>query len=121
VTYTCTGIGVGDLYWVAVPFLQDDGTESNIITFNSAESDRIGQIVRCTDRSMQECAGFQATLTSITNLQMNGLANMVSTLTVIATAMLSDTVVQCRGSTLNDVLTATSVINITSTLPEHVV
>lgn len=119
-TYTCTVIGVGFHEWIAEPFLEDDGTESNIITYLSTDTAQIGQTVSCTDHSMQDCAGFQATLISITNLQMNGLADMVSTLTVTATAMLNETVVQYRGTTTTEILTVTTVINITSMLPEHV-
>jgi len=120
VTYTCTGIGVGDLEWIAEPFIENDGTESNIIAYISTDTGRIGQTVSCTDRSMQDCAGFQATLISITNIVMNGLADMISTLAVTATAMLNETVVQCRGYTTTEILTATNSISVTSMLHEHV-
>ena len=120
VTYTCTGIGVGDLEWIAEPFIENDGTESNIIAYISTDTGRIGQTVSCTDRSMQDCAGFQATLISITNIMMNGLADMISTLAVTARALLNQTVVQCRGATTTEILTATNSISVTSTLPERV-
>ena len=110
-TYTCTGIGVGILRWIAEPFLEDDGTQSNVIIYSSTDTARIGQTVNCIDRSiaMQDCAGFQATLISIGNI-MTDVADMISTLAVTATARLNGTVVQCRGTTTTEILSATSTI-----------
>ena len=117
VTYTCTGIGVGRLEWIAEPFLENDGTEDNTITYASRDTGRINQTVNCINRpiAMQDCGGFRAVLTSITNPQTS-VADMVSTLTVTATARLNDTVVQCGGVTATDQPTSTSAITVTSTL-----
>ena len=121
VTYTCTGIGIGILEWTAEPFLEDDGAQSNTIIFFSTDMGRVGQTVNCVNRSiaMQDCAGFQATLISIANI-VNDEADMISTLTVTARALLNETVVQCRGTTTTEILTATNSISVTSTLPECV-
>ena len=121
VTYTCTGVGIGILEWTAEPFLEDDGAQSNTIIFFSTDMGRVGQTVNCVNRSiaMQDCAGFQATLASIANI-VNDVADMISTLTVTARALLNETVVQCRGTTRTEILTATNSISVTSTLPECV-
>jgi len=120
VTYTCTGIGIGILEWTAEPFLEDDGAQSNIIFF-STDMGRVGQTVNCVNRSiaMQDCAGFQATLANIANI-VNDVADMISTLTVTARALLNETVVQCRGTTTTEILTANNSISVTSTFTEHV-
>ena len=120
VTYTCTAIGVGILQWIAEPFLENDGTENNIIIYFSTDTGRIGQTVNCRDRSMQDCAGFRATLTNITNIRMMSgasVADMTSALTVTTTARLNETVVQCTGTTTTEIITATNAISVTGTLP----
>ena len=118
-TYTCTAIGVGIIEWIAEPFLENDGTDSNIIIYLSTNAAAIGQTRNCVDRSMQDCAGFQTNLTSITNVRMVSgatVADMISTLTVTAAARLNETVVQCRGTNTTEIITATNAISITSML-----
>ena len=119
VTYTCTATGVGILQWIAEPFILDSG--SSRLLFLSTDTQRIGQSVNCISPSqMQDCADFQTTLTSITNVQQvmgASVADMTSTLTVTAMARLNRTVVDCRGTTTTDILTATNTVNITSMLP----
>ena len=114
VTYTCTATGVTYLGWTAEPFLSISGTPNNAIIF--LRTDMIGQTVNCVDRPVQDCASFQATLISITNSQ-GGVADMVSTLTVTATARLNGTVVQCRGITATETPTGNNSITVTGTLP----
>ena len=119
VTYMCTATGVGILEWTAEPFILDSG--GNRITYLSTDVQRIGQTVNCVDPSpAQDCADFQATLLSIGNVQMMSgatLADMTSNLTVTATARLNTTVVQRRGTTTTEILTATNAVNVTSMFP----
>jgi len=113
VTYTCTAIGVANIQWTAEPFLTNNPAENNAIIFLRTDTARVGQTVNCVDRSIQDCADFQATLLSITNSQ-GGMADMVSTLAVTAAARLNETVVQCRGTTATELPTANKSITITS-------
>ena len=111
VTYTCTVRQGALLDWVVEPFLP----ASARIQFLSTRA--IGSSLDCNDSSAVNCADldFVATLTNRTNpttVPGGTVADMTSTLAFTAAVRLNGTVVQCRGTTADGILTANSTLNI---------
>jgi len=81
VTYTCTALRTSSVGWVALPDI--DG-------FDYFPGSQIGQV--------QVIGNFQALLKNrILDLNIAGLADLTTTLTVTATPEQNGTVVQCQG------------------------
>jgi len=107
VTYTCTVIQGGFLYWTAPPVFVG-------IVVGFLSTDPSGLIRSCSDTSFPvQCAelDYQATLTSVGNLDMNGLADLTSTFRFTARAEINGTIVNCSAATASNTPTASQVLN----------
>ena len=109
-TYTCTVTQAGTLDWTAEAFIMD----SNRLQF-AITTPLQNRVLACGDStSPVQCADFdyRATLTSVGPVQ-NGFANMTSTLIFTTSASANGTVVQCRGSTADEIKVASSNLTVT--------
>jgi len=107
VTYTCTVIQGAVITWTAAPVLV--GT---VVRFRSTSPPDEWQL-SCSDTSSPvPCTDldYQATLTSVGTLDMNGAANLTSTFRLTATAELNGTVVQCSAVTATTTPPATQTL-----------
>ena len=108
VTYTCTVTQGGAITWTAAPVLV--GTAVRFLTIDPSGSSR-----SCVDPSSPvQCADldYQATITSVGTLDMNGLADLTSTFRFTARAEINGTVVQCSAVTATSTLSVTQTVNV---------
>ena len=96
VTYTCIINEAGDIAWTAAPVFTNPTVVRFLSTASSGE-----RMLSCSDVSSIDCADidFQAALTNVGPLDMNGLADLTSTFSFTAGVGLNQTVVECRGDT----------------------
>ena len=107
VTYTCTVIQGGAITWTAAPVLT--GTAVRFLSTTPADNSQ-----SCSPSTVQ-CADldYQATLTSISNLDMSGtFADMTSSFRFTSRAELSGAVVQCSAVTATATPSATQTLNV---------
>ena len=98
VTYTCTVNQGADLEWIVEPFINRSTRVQFLLS-----STPTGTSLNCTN----QCGDFNfvATFTNIANpmtVMSANVADMTSTLTFTATARLNGTVVQCSGTTADE-------------------
>jgi len=98
VTYSCSVTGAFSITWTAASVLVD----ATLLRFTptTQPSERMRS---CSDPSSPiQCAAldYQATLTSVGTLDMNGAADLTSTFRFTATAELNGTVVRCSAAAL---------------------
>ena len=94
VTYTCNVNQGFVLGWTAVPVLVD----ATFVAFRPSDSmmlgcDNVSSPVQCNEFD------FQAILTNVGTVDMNGAADMTSTFRFTARAGLNGSVVECSGTT----------------------
>ena len=96
------------LTWTAAPVL----VNPSLVRFTT--SDLAGRMVGCSDISTIQCAefDFQATLTSVGTVSMNGAADMTSTFRFTARTGLNGTVVECSGLTIPSTPSANHILAI---------
>ena len=96
VTYTCTVTDAATISWTAAPVF----TSSSFVQFLSTTPSN-QRMRSCSDVTSVDCADidFQAILTSVGPLDVNGVANLTSTFSFNATAQRNGTVVECSGLT----------------------
>ena len=96
VTYTCTLTDAATLSWTAPPVF----TSTSLVRFAPNDSST-EKMLNCSNVSDINCTdiNFQAALTSVGQIDMNGSADLNSTFRFPATVTLNGTVVQCSGST----------------------
>ena len=84
------------LSWTVAPVL----VNPSLVRFTT--SDPVGRMVGCSDIASIQCNNidFQATLTSVGTVDMNGARDMTSTFRFTATTRLNGTVVECNGFTI---------------------
>ena len=108
VTYTCTVTQGGAITWTAAPVLV--GTAVRFLTTDPSGSRRscsdISSPVQCADLD------YQATLTSVGTVDMNGAADLTSTFRFTARAEFNGTVVECSAVTATTTQPATQTLNI---------
>ena len=94
--YTCTLDQGAYLRWIAPPVLTDP---TAVVFVPTAQSDQ--QTRDCNTISSVQCADldFHADLTRISNVDMNGYADLMSTFTFTAKAELNGTMVLCSSTT----------------------
>ena len=114
VTYTCTVAQGFLLEWIVEPFI----LANTDIEFTS--TDTIERSFDCNSVAAVQCEDFDfvATLTNTANMMMMSsttLADITSTLTFTAAAILNGTVVQCRGSTAAGFPIVNSTFNVSGT------
>ena len=110
VTYTCIVTQGGAITWTAAPVLV--GTAVRFLTTESS-----GSSLSCSDPSPPvQCAelDYQATITSVGTLDVNGLADLTSTFMFTAKAEINGTVVQCSAVTATSTPSATQALNVAS-------
>ena len=96
VTYTCTLTDAATISWTAPPVF----TSTSLIRF--VPTTPSGQrMLGCSDVQDINCTDidFQAALTSVGTIDMNGLADLTSTFRFTATVALNETVIRCSGAT----------------------
>jgi len=109
VTYTCTVTQAASITWNAAPVLMDSSV-SFLSTSLSGE-----QQLSCSDISSSiECADldYQAILTSVGTVDMNGAADLTSTFRFTARAELNGTVVQCSAVNVPNAPPESQVLNV---------
>ena len=114
VTYTCTVTQGFLLEWIVEPFI----LANTDIEFTS--TDTIGRSFDCNGVAAVQCEEFDfvATLTNTANptvVRSTTLADMTSTLTFTAAAILNGTMVQCKGSTAAGFPIVNSTFNVAGT------
>ena len=94
VTYTCSVTTAATISWTAAPLLINPG----FVQF-SANSPPNQRMRDCSNFQSINCTlfNFQAALTNVGQLDMNGLANLTSTLSFTVTSGLNGIVVQCSA------------------------
>ena len=107
VTFTCTVIQGAIITWTAAPVLVDP---TAVVFQSTTPSDNSRS---CPSATVQ-CADldYQATLTSVGALDMNGIADMTSTFRFTARAELNGTVVQCSAVTATTTPPANQTLNV---------
>ena len=108
VTYTCTVTQGGSITWTAAPVLV--GIAVRFLTTEPS-----GSSLSCSDPSSPvQCADldYQATITSVGTLDMNGLADLTSTFRFTARAEINGTVVQCSAVTATSTPSGTQTVNV---------
>jgi len=110
VTYTCTVIQGASVTWTAAPVLMDP-TAVVFVSTSPSDERQLG----CSDASSPVQCGdldYQATLTSVGTVDMNGAADLTSTFRFTAKAELNGTVVECSAVTTTTTQPATQTLNI---------
>jgi len=110
VTYSCTVIQGASVTWTAAPVLVDP---TEVVFVSTTPSDE--RQLSCSDTSSPvQCADldYQATLTSVGTVDMNGAADLTSTFRFTARAELNRTVVGCSAVTATTTQPATQTLNI---------
>ena len=104
VTYTCTLTEAADISWTASPVF----TNVNFVQFTPTTPSN-QRMLSCSDVQDINCTdiNFQAALTSVGPIDVNGLADLTSTFRFPATIALNGTVIQCSGLTA----TTTEMVN----------
>jgi len=108
VTYTCTVTQGGSITWTAAPVLV--GIAVRFLTTEPS-----GSSLSCSDPSSPvQCVDldYQATITSVGTLDMNGLADLTSTFMFTARAEINGTVVQCSAVTATSTQSGTQTVNV---------
>ena len=109
VTFTCTVIQGAIITWTAAPVL----VSTTAVVFQSTTPSDDSR--SCSDSSSPvPCADldYQATLTSVGTLDMNGIADMTSTFRFTARAELNGAVVQCSVVTATTTPPANQTLNV---------